>query len=74
MVNDPVELDFFVTDTEILCREMRCLLCRRRSSTQGSLKVSPEIPSELKKRTPPIKVVSSATVQRKKNRKELARR
>jgi len=24
VVNDPVDLDFFVTETAILCREMRC--------------------------------------------------
>eukprot|EP00903_Cladosiphon_okamuranus_P011138 g10512.t1 len=40
VVNDPVDLDFS-SDTEILCREMRCLLCRKKSPTQGSLKVSP---------------------------------
>lgn len=75
VVNDPVDLDFFVTETAILCREKRCLLCRGRSSTQGSLKVSPpDVRKELMARTPPIKVVGYGVIQRAKRENKLVRR
>lgn len=75
VVGVPVDLDFFVTDTEILCREKSCLLCRARSSTLGSLKVSPpDVKRELMARKPPIKVVSHKTIQLAKTAKKLVSR
>ena len=47
-----------------LCNEMRCLVCRGRSTTRDSLNVSFPDVWKLEARTPPIHVVSYVTVQR----------
>eukprot|EP00903_Cladosiphon_okamuranus_P009069 g8670.t1 len=70
--DDPVELDFFVTDKEILVREMRCLVCP--GQPKGSLRVSDSEKRMLEARTPPIRVVSFMAMQRAKGKKELVER
>lgn len=70
--DDLVELDFFITDKKILVREMRCLVCP--GQPKGSLKVSDSEKEALEARTPPIHVVSSASIQRAKANSKLVER
>lgn len=67
-----VELDFYVTDTKILVREMRCSICP--GQPKGSLKVSDSEKEALEARTPPINVVSFMTIQRAKANSKLVKR
>lgn len=68
----PVHLCFFVTDTEILINQKRCLACP--GGSKGSLKVSVSDRNALVNRTPMIQPASRQTIQRRKEKSLLVER